>query len=41
VDAVVDGRSPEPGLEEALTAHRLVDAAYRSAAQGGTPITLT
>ena len=38
VDAVTGGRSPEPGLDEALQAHRLVDAAYRSAAVGGTPI---
>jgi predicted dehydrogenase len=39
-DAVVGGRAPEPGLGEALVAHRLVDAAYRSAAAGGTPIAL-
>lgn len=36
-DAVVEGRAPEPGLAEALVAHRLVDAAYRSAAAGGAP----
>ena len=36
--AVVEGRAPEPGLDVALEAHRLVDAAYRSAAAGGTPI---
>ncbi len=35
VDAVCGGRDPEPGLAEALVAHRLVDAAYRSAADGG------
>ena len=37
-EAVVDGAPPEPGLDEALMAHRLVDAAYRSAAQGGGPV---
>jgi predicted dehydrogenase len=40
VHAVVAGRPPEPGLQEALVAHRLVDAAYRSAADGGRPVTL-
>ncbi len=40
VDAVVAGRPPEPGLNEALIAHRLVDAAYRSAEAGGAPVTL-
>jgi predicted dehydrogenase len=35
VDAVTSGRPPEPGLDVALEAHRLVDAAYRSAAGGG------
>ena len=34
-DAVVAGHSPEPGLDVALEAHRLVDAAYRSAAERG------
>jgi myo-inositol 2-dehydrogenase/D-chiro-inositol 1-dehydrogenase len=38
VDAVMGGRPPEPGLDVALEAHRLVDAAYRSAADGGAPI---
>jgi predicted dehydrogenase len=38
VDAVADGRPPAPGLEEAVMAHRLVDAAYRSAARGGRPV---
>jgi predicted dehydrogenase len=38
VDAVIAGRPPEPGLDVALEAHRLVDAAYRSAAGGGVPI---
>jgi myo-inositol 2-dehydrogenase / D-chiro-inositol 1-dehydrogenase len=40
IDALRDGRDPEPSLGEALIAHRLVDAAYRSAAEGGVPITL-
>jgi UDP-N-acetylglucosamine 3-dehydrogenase len=38
VDAVVDGRIPVPGLDEALTAHRLVEFAYLSAERGGAPI---
>jgi predicted dehydrogenase len=38
IDAVTAGRSPAPGLDVALEAHRLVDAAYRSAADGGAPI---
>jgi predicted dehydrogenase len=38
IDAVTGGRPPEPGLDVALEAHRLVDAAYRSAADGGAPI---
>jgi predicted dehydrogenase len=38
VDAVAARTIPEPGLEEALVAHRLVDAAYRSAAAGGAPV---
>ena len=33
-DAVIGGCAPEPGLDVALLAHRLVDAAYRSAAAG-------
>ena len=40
VDAVSGGRTPEPGLDVALVAHRLVDAAYRSAAGGGAPVGL-
>ena len=39
-DAVSSGGSPEPGLDVALGAHRLVDAAYRSAAGGGVPVAL-
>jgi predicted dehydrogenase len=38
VDAVAAGRPPEPGLHEALRAHQLVDATYRSAAAGGAPV---
>ena len=38
VEAVVRGTPPEPGLDEALMAHRLVDAAYRSAEQDGAPV---
>jgi predicted dehydrogenase len=41
VDAVSSGRAPEPSLGEALVAHRLVDAAYRSAAGGGAPVEIT
>jgi predicted dehydrogenase len=40
VDAVVAGRPPQPSLAEALVAHRLVDAAYRSSASGGLPVHL-
>jgi predicted dehydrogenase len=40
IDAVAAGRTPEPGLDVALVAHRLVDAAYRSAAHGGDPVDL-
>jgi myo-inositol 2-dehydrogenase/D-chiro-inositol 1-dehydrogenase len=38
IDAVTGGRVPEPGLDVALEAHRLVDAAYRSAAERGAPV---
>ena len=40
LEAVAAGRPPEPGLDVALEAHRLVDAAYRSAAAGGSPVSL-
>jgi predicted dehydrogenase len=40
VDAIVAGRPPDPSLDEALVAHRLVDAAYRSAADGSRPVAL-
>ncbi len=39
-DAVTERRPPEPSLREALVAHRLVDASYRSAAAGGAPVVL-
>ena len=38
VDAVTGGWAPDPGLDVALAAHRLVDAAYRSAEGGGVPL---
>jgi predicted dehydrogenase len=38
VDAVVAGRPPAPSLDDAVVAHRLVDAAYRSADGGGGPV---
>ena len=38
VDAVANGVAPDPGFEEAVVAHRLVDAAYRSAADGGASV---
>jgi predicted dehydrogenase len=38
LDSVAAGRPPQPGLDVALQAHLLVDAAYRSAAGGGVPI---
>jgi predicted dehydrogenase len=40
IDAVATGGAPVPGLDVALAAHRLVDAAYRSAARGGEPVDL-
>jgi predicted dehydrogenase len=40
VDAVASGQPPAPGLAEAVMAHRLVDAAYRSADAGGVPVSL-
>jgi predicted dehydrogenase len=38
VEALADHTTPEPGLEVALVAHDLVDAAYRSAEHGGEPV---
>jgi predicted dehydrogenase len=40
IDAVVAGRAPQPSLDDALVAHRLVDAAYRSSDAGGVPLRL-
>ena len=40
LDAVSAGRTPQPSFAEAVVAHRLVDAAYRSSAAGGTPLSL-
>lgn len=39
-DAVCSGRQPEPDFDEALVAHRLVDAAYRSAAMSGVTVSV-
>ena len=38
LEALARGRPPEPGLEVALVAHRLADAVYRSAREGGMPV---
>ncbi len=38
IDCVTEARAPRPGLDEALAAHRVVDACYRSAAAGGRPV---
>jgi predicted dehydrogenase len=40
IDALTSGVPPEPSLADALVAHRLVDAAYRSAAGDGVPVSL-
>jgi predicted dehydrogenase len=40
LDAVAGNTTPDPGLDVALAAHRLVDAAYRSAAHGGESVDL-
>ena len=40
LDAMAAGRAPSPSFAEAVVAHRLVDAAYRSSAAGGAPVTL-
>ena len=40
LEAVGQGKAPAPGFAEAVVAHRLVDAAYRSAATGGAPVAL-
>jgi predicted dehydrogenase len=38
VDAVAAGRPAYPGVAEALVAHEVADAVYRSAAAGGAPV---
>ena len=38
LDALATGASGEPDADTALAAHRLVDAAYRSATAGGVPL---
>jgi predicted dehydrogenase len=38
IDAVTSGTAPQPSLQVALAAHRLVEATYRSAATGGVPV---
>jgi predicted dehydrogenase len=40
VDSIASGRKPFPDFAEALQAHRIVDAIYRSAAAGGDKIRL-
>jgi UDP-N-acetyl-2-amino-2-deoxyglucuronate dehydrogenase len=40
ITSVERGTEPEPSLGDALMAHRLVDAAYRSADGGGVPVSL-
>jgi myo-inositol 2-dehydrogenase/D-chiro-inositol 1-dehydrogenase len=40
VESVAAQRPPQPSFAEAVIAHRLVDAAYRSAANGGAPVRL-
>jgi predicted dehydrogenase len=40
LDAVTAGRTIGPDFDSALRAHVVVDAAYRSAAQGGVPVTV-
>jgi UDP-N-acetyl-2-amino-2-deoxyglucuronate dehydrogenase len=37
LQSVAAGRPPSPGVDAALEAHKVVDAAYRSAALGGEP----
>jgi predicted dehydrogenase len=40
LEAVASGERPDPGFEVALAAHRVAEAAYRSAALGGAPTTV-
>ena len=39
IDAVVRGEPAWPSFADALRAHMLADAVYRSAADGGAPVT--
>ena len=41
IDAVVRGEPAWPSFADALRAHTLADAVYRSAADGGTPVTVS
>jgi myo-inositol 2-dehydrogenase / D-chiro-inositol 1-dehydrogenase len=41
VESVTGGRAPGPTFDDALRAHTLADAAYRSASAGGEPIRLS
>jgi predicted dehydrogenase len=41
LDALAEGRQPFPDAATALAAHRIVDAAYRSARAGGGPVRLS
>lgn len=40
LDAITGGQTAGPDFESALRAHIVVDAAYRSAAQGGAPVSV-
>ncbi|MGH9029647.1 MAG: Gfo/Idh/MocA family protein [Acidimicrobiales bacterium] len=40
LEAIATGRPPEPSLAEGVVAHRIVDAAYSSAASGSSPVKL-
>ena len=40
LDALAEGRFPDPGLGVAVRAHRVADAVYRSAGEGGAAVAL-
>ncbi len=40
VDSLLAGKTPSPSIEEALQAHRLVEAVYASASAGGTLVSV-
>lgn len=40
LESVLAGVAPSPGLADAVAAHRVVDACYRSAGTGGVPVSL-